>query len=96
MGVAQSPITSELHSEIRKQKQFMEYIFSVPVLFCIIILFMLSYLFYQYKKASALISHPPSLTSPTIITRASSFAISVSPLSLRFHHITYHIIIICV
>lgn len=62
MAFAQSPSTSELYSEPEEVNQYHAFMYSIPVLLCII-LWMSLHLFYLWKKASAF--PPPLPPTPT-------------------------------
>lgn len=58
MGVPQSPNPPHLYPQALQLKLYQAFIFSIPVLFSII-LFLLFYLFYLKRRASNTISSPP-------------------------------------
>lgn len=77
MGFDPSPHPPHLYSQALQLKLYQAFIFSIPILFSII-LFLLFYLFYLKKRASTF-SHPPPVL-PRTLSQPPPFIISVSPL----------------
>lgn len=76
MGFDQSPNPPDhLYSQALQLKLYQAFIFSIPILFSII-LFLLFYLFYLKKRASTFAHSPPVL--PRTLTQPPPFIISVS------------------
>ena len=78
MGLPQTPTPTHLYPEALQLKLYQAFIFSIPILFSII-LFLLFYLFYLKRRASTSSSTAPIL--PSSINQAASFLSPVSPLS---------------
>jgi E3 ubiquitin-protein ligase ATL7/58/59 len=87
MGIPQAPAPPHLYPQQLQLKLYQAFIFSIPILFSII-LFLLFYLFYLKRRT-------PSLSSPPrVIQRSSSQATryhvsSVSPLSIFLSHVPH-------
>lgn len=82
MGLPQSPPISppHLYPQALQLKLYQAFIFSIPILFSII-LFLLFYLFYLKKRASSLSSPPPAL--PVSSNRAPPYVSSPCQLGLK-------------
>uniref|UniRef100_A0A5B7BMS7 RING-type E3 ubiquitin transferase n=1 Tax=Davidia involucrata TaxID=16924 RepID=A0A5B7BMS7_DAVIN len=73
MGSPQTPTPPHLYSEALQIKLYQAFIFSIPILFSII-LFLLFYLFYLKRRASTVSSPPPTL--PESLNHVTPFASS--------------------
>ncbi|KAL1803651.1 hypothetical protein ACET3Z_032298 [Daucus carota] len=81
MGFDQSPNPPDhLYSQALQLKLYQAFIFSIPILFSII-LFLLFYLFYLKKRASTFAHSPPVL--PRTLTQPPPFIISVCEVGLK-------------
>lgn len=73
----QTPIPPHLYPQAIQLKLYQAFIFSIPILFSII-LFLLFYLFYLKRRASALSSSPPMILPVSSTHQPSSHLTSVS------------------
>lgn len=73
----QSPIPPHLYPQAVQLKLYQAFIFSIPILFSII-LFLLFYLFYLKRRASSLTSSSPMVLPVSSIQQPSSHLPSVS------------------
>lgn len=80
MGFDPSPHPPHLYSQALQLKLYQAFIFSIPILFSII-LFLLFYLFYLKKRASTF-SHPPPVL-PRTLSQPPPFIISVCEVGLK-------------
>lgn len=78
MGLPQTPNPPHLYPEALQLKLYQAFIFSIPILFSII-LFLLFYLFYLKRRASTPSSTAPIL--PSTMNQAASFLSPVSPIN---------------
>ncbi|KAG6791577.1 hypothetical protein POTOM_000700 [Populus tomentosa] len=84
MGLPQAPAPPHLYPQQLQLKLYQAFIFSIPILFSII-LFLLFYLFYLKRRASS-ISSPPHIIPGSSNQATPYHASSVRPLSISLSH----------
>jgi len=84
MGIPQAPAPPHLYPQQLQLKLYQAFIFSIPILFSII-LFLLFYLFYLKRRASS-ISSPPHIIPGSSNQATLYHASSVRPLSISLSH----------